>query len=92
MIRHLAIIALLFASPAQAQNVPCFPYADIKEVLEGQGEVEQVRAVTEDNWVLEIFANEDGTAWSLVLIKSPKVACLVDVGTAWEVLVQKPSY
>jgi hypothetical protein len=88
----VAAIIVWVVSAAKAQNMQCMPHDLMTEAMKGKGHTQQVQAVTEDGWVLEIFATEDGTAWALVLTKSPTVSCLIDVGTAWEVTVQKPSY
>jgi len=86
--RFLAPAALVaaFSCPAGAQSPPpCFPHDAVAQTLaEQHREKRAVSALSERGYVIELYTSEAGS-WTLVLVTSAGVACLVDAGTGLQI-------
>lgn len=83
-------VALLFAIPAQAQQLPC---GDYQEVLNGlsqnYGESVVAQGFDDRGVLVQVFAAETGTYTLVVIRPSDKVACVISAGNGWEAVAPK---
>lgn len=87
--RYLCLLALLFVSPAHAQQV-CVSSKGVKEIVAKYKEVLQVQGLTGDNTLLEIYASEDGS-FSVFKRYPSGLSCLVESGQGFQLIeVEEP--
>ncbi len=75
---------ILFAAlPVRAQTVD-LPRADVVEQLGAQyAEAQTAVGVTQEGGVIEVFATDDGSTWTLVLTKPDGTSRVVAAGETW---------
>lgn len=83
----IALVALLFATNANAQQRNCGPRAAVIERLaEGFGESRQSIGIAAQGRVVEVFASEETGTWSITVTLPNGMTCLVASGEAYETL------
>ncbi len=84
-----ALLALILASPAQAQSF-CGDYGEIKAKLKSEyKEIIRSVGVTSNNDNVVLFESPSGS-WTLVLRMKTGMACLMASGDNWERLPYIP--
>jgi hypothetical protein len=87
-----AVLLLSTATPALAQEGGNCRSLDaaIAETRDQYGEVLAMRGISSSGYMLMLFANPDGSTWTLVgLLKDGKTACTLDAGEGLQFV--KPS-
>ena len=86
MLRTPAIAALVTATVA-ASPVSAQSCGDREEVVSRLGTLHAERLVAaglqDERHIVEVWASEDGTTWTILLTRADGVACLVGAGNAW---------
>lgn len=83
----IRLIALAFiATPAAAQDVPCFDRMELIADLDTQyDECQMVRALPNNGGMIEVYVSPTGT-WTMVFVQDPPnlpTACVLATGGAW---------
>ncbi len=79
----LLIAIILTALPASAQS-GALPRADVVDQLGARyAEVQKAVGVTDDGGVIEVFATDDGSTWTLVLTKPDGTSRVIAAGEIW---------
>ena len=79
----LLVRATVASQPAQAQSAD-LPRAKVVEQLGAQyAEAQAAVGVTGEGGVIEIFATDDGSPWTLVLTKPDGTSTIVAAGETW---------
>lgn len=82
----LAVLLLVIANKALAQNNMCGPEADVTDAILNVGEKLAVdaQAKTPQGFVkLRIFAHPKTGTWTVITLPSPGVACISSIGEGW---------
>ena len=83
MIRAVALIIILSASPALAQAT-CGALDVVRQaLLDGYGEKPAMRGITAGGNVVEILMSATGS-WTMLHVQPNGVACLMAAGEGWE--------
>ena len=84
----LCLVALGGYSPALAQGPPCFPLSIVEQSLwANYGERPVKELLTENNRLLLLFADREGTSWTVVELRSKGAgteACQQGSGRYWQ--------
>lgn len=71
----------------QSVMLRCYPSEwAAKRLLSEHGELPIARALDNDGWLVELYAAEDGTTWTLMVSPSPDKTCFFSSGQAWQPL------
>jgi len=74
---------MLAALPVRAQTVD-LPRADVVEQLGSRfDEAQAAVGVTQEGGVIEVFATDDGSTWTLVLTKPDGTSRVIAAGETW---------
>lgn len=87
MTRLAALVSLMWASVAVAQP-KCAPRDQIAILLAGYGEVQVGYGIRSQGQIIEFWMSETG-AFTFLQTRSDGSACIVAVGTNWEVTTPK---
>jgi Tfp pilus assembly protein PilE len=88
MIR-LALLAVLAALPAHAQQAQCGPRADVAAHLTGKfGETRRGMGIAANNTVMEVWASEATGTWTITVTMPDGATCLVASGQGFEALAE----
>jgi hypothetical protein len=83
----LSCAALVPALPADAQQARCAPRAQVLDMLEKRfGETRRAIGLTSSSAVMELYASDENGSWTVLVTLPNGMACLVGVGTGFEVL------
>ena len=86
----LVAVLLLLASPAAGQTL-CGKHNDIIARLAARyAETPHFIAITDGNWMAEIFISKGGETWSLVITNSMGTSCITASGKNWRAVKPKP--
>ena len=88
---RLAIIFILLATPAMAQQLPgqCSPHdAGIKSIEDQYGETITGRGLHENGMMVEMLVSQSGT-WTLVVTRPDGLSCIAGAGDNWETVKPK---
>jgi CubicO group peptidase (beta-lactamase class C family) len=78
-----APLALGPAAPAQAERV-CLPFADMARQLQANfAEAPVAIGLADNGGLIEVFANGDGSTWTMLYVAPNGVSCLVASGENW---------
>lgn len=78
----LSIIAT--ASSASAQSA-CLPHGKLVDLLDGRYSEQRVAVGLESNGRLfEVFAQDDGATWTMVITTPDGASCVVAAGLEWQ--------
>ena len=83
----VSLVAAFFmsASPALASRHCYADRQDVVDWLAGRfNEVRVSMALSEDGLVLEVFRNEDGSSWTIIVTGVAGPTCVISHGRAWE--------
>ena len=83
----LAILIAFFmlASPASASWHCYANRQDVVDWLAGRfNEARVSMALSDDGLVLEVFRNEDGSSWTIIVTGVAGPTCIISHGRAWE--------
>ena len=91
MLKWLPAAALLLASPALAQQVPCAPVDQVLQALEQNAkEVPSGMGRDERGFIAVLTMSPEGS-YSVLAIRPDGVACLLSTGAGWQAIEAKPS-
>lgn len=91
MLKWLPAAALLLASPALAQQVPCAPVDVVLKALEDNAkEVPTGMGRDERGFIAVLTLSPDGS-YSVLGIRPDGVACLLSTGQGWEAVKSAPA-
>lgn len=77
------LLILVVPLPAHGQPV-CMPRAEIVARLEHRYQEHQIAAgLTLNDWLIEVWATEDGETWTLLLTQPNGMSCVIGAGTYW---------
>lgn len=78
--------------PAAAQESPCRPRDEVVELLDRSfAENPVATGLTSGGLLLEVFTNETGSSWT-VLVTSPRgISCPVAIGEGWQPRQPEPT-
>jgi hypothetical protein len=76
------------AQPPQTALTPtCHSHADLAEMLNQKfSEQPNALGVQANGHLVEVFASNDGTSWTIVITRPDGWSCIVAVGQSWETL------
>lgn len=87
MTRIIIAAALLFASPAWAQQAPCGQRDTIiRNLMGNHGEFRQFFATTDQGRsLIEMYANPETGTWTALksIVGRPDMACMLGAGEGW---------
>jgi hypothetical protein len=88
-----AVLAVLLASPAPAQEPPrCAPHAQIIGILAAQyGETQQGYGINTGDALVEVYANREAGTFTILATKATGEACIVTDGGGWVFSPQAPA-
>jgi len=89
----LALVAAVFTpaaaaeSAAQAVQAPCKPWKEVAQYLgEHYSEHPVAVGLQSDGSLLQVYAAQNASTWTLVNMRPDGMACLISAGKAWEEL------
>ena len=86
-----APLALGLAAPAQAERV-CLPFTDMARQLQANfAEAPVAIGVADNGGLIQVFANGDGSTWTMLFVAPNGVSCLVASGENW-MTAPKPKF
>ena len=87
MLRMIAVLMILAASPALAQNAaPCSERTDfLQHLFKNYKEAPVAMGVTSSGRVLEVIASDNGS-WTIIVTMPNGMTCGVVSGESWESL------
>lgn len=75
----------MFGLPASASRHCYAKRQDVVDWLAGRfDEVRVSMALSEDGLVLEVFRNEDGSSWTIIVTGVAGPTCIISYGRSWE--------
>jgi hypothetical protein len=79
--------ALAQPPPPMALTPACHSHADLAAMLNQKySEAPNAVGVQANGHLVEVFASNDGTSWTIVVTRPDGVSCIVAVGEDWETL------
>lgn len=70
--------------PAAAQAAPCLAAAEMRKTLgEKFNEKPVAVGLIDESTIVEIFAEGDGSGWTIVLTRSSGQSCIAAAGSTW---------
>jgi hypothetical protein len=87
--------ALVFAATTatNAQSPPCGPREALATALEqGFGEQRLSHGVLDSGALLELWAAQDGSTWTLLTVRPDGIACVVATGNSWAMPTPRDVY
>jgi hypothetical protein len=86
----LALSAPLAAAAEQAQQMTCIKRVQLIQHLANQFKEKPIAAgLTENGWLLEVYASREGETWTIAMTMPNGTTCLVASGQEWQALPQK---
>jgi predicted methyltransferase len=87
MLRTIAMTALVTAAAAAATTASAQSCGDREEVVARLGNLHAERLVAaglqDEQHVVEVWASQDGTTWTILLSRADGLTCIVGAGNAW---------
>ena len=81
---------MLWPAVAEGQTFAC---GDRNQIIESlakiHGETLRYRAVTDSNWLFELFLSEEKHTWTILVTSPMGVSCPSASGTGWQVVVSE---
>ena len=78
-----ALLAAGLAAPAKAERV-CLPFADMAQQLQiNFAEAPVAMGLADNGGLIQVFANGDGSTWTMLFVAPNGVSCLVASGETW---------
>jgi hypothetical protein len=86
----LAATVALIATGADAQNARnCAPRDQVvTRLAEGYGETRQSIGLGANNSVIEVFASDESSTWTITMTAPNGITCLIASGQAFEMLAE----
>ena len=86
LVAILSVVAFVFLTLAPAHSAVCRPYDDFAQFLgEKYSEAPVMRALEARNSAVVLFASQDGSSWTLVILAPTGEACIAGTGTDVEI-------
>jgi hypothetical protein len=86
MLRTIATTALVTVAAA-ATSASAQSCGDREEMVSGLGTLHSERLVAaglqDERHVVEVWASQDGSTWTILLSRADGVSCIVGAGNAW---------
>ncbi len=83
----LFALLLLWPTTAEGQTFACGDRNQIIESLDKiHGEILRYRAVTDSNWLFELYLSEEKRTWTILVTSPMGVSCPTGSGTGWQVV------
>jgi len=79
----VAVIGCLGVTIAKANGVNCLPRVVLEERLMSIGETQQGAGVRDEKAVIEVWACETTTTWTILLSFVGGMSCIVSFGHGW---------
>ena len=77
--------ALALPPPKAVLSPACHSHADLAAMLNRKyAEAPSAVGVQANGHLVEVFASNDGTSWTIVVTRPDGVSCIVAVGENWE--------
>ncbi len=84
-----AALAAGLAAPAKAERV-CLPFADMAQQLNLKfAEAPVAMGLADNGGLIQVFANGDGSTWTMLFVAPSGVSCLVASGETWLVAAKQ---
>src|SRR5262245_59030084 len=75
------------SSPPMPMGLACHSHADLKVMLNQKySEAPSAIGMQANGHLVEVFASNDGTSWTIVVTRPDGLSCIVAVGEDWETL------
>lgn len=89
----LAIVAMfVLAAPAAGHQMPCGPASEIRARLaEKFGEQINAQGVHVSSNLAELWVDDAGGSWTLLIVTPRGIACLAAAGDGWEAAPPVPA-